>query len=156
MILMGRNEVLLAYISLAISVAWYFRSRPPRVFFKGQERPKLPQSTTLSEEQVAGYNEDGYLLIREFVSNPGELKGLIQASKTVQDTYSLMDIFGSIFYSKLAFQQWREHPEFASLVFESSLPSISAQLLGETKSIRLMKDALFAQSSESRGCGYVL
>lgn len=152
--LMGRKEALSAYLAVAVSIACYFRSQPPTVFFGGNA-PMPPAPTFLTPEQVNAYHNDGYLLIRGFVSDRKDLTRLVKAGTRIQSSFSILDMFFKELYTKLRFNQWRAYPEFASFVFESALPSISAQLLEEKHGIRLMKDALFAQNAQTRGCGYV-
>ncbi|CAM9836366.1 unnamed protein product [Chrysoparadoxa australica] len=57
-------------------------------------------------------------------------------------------------FETLAFDLWTNHTEFRSVLMESALGSIAAQLLGEETSIRVLKDAFFESSPATKGCGW--
>lgn len=121
-------------------------------FSDGSRLPRIPPASPLTDEEVQSFHRDGYLLYRGMIEGLA-LQDAQQASRQVVQSFSLLDyIFKS--FTKVNLQLWRRYPEFARLAFESYMPSIAAQLMGEQTSVRVLKDALFAQTKRDQGCGF--
>jgi len=126
---------------------------PAITFRSGQNYPvDPPPYNELTAQEVADYRRDGFLLKRSLLSAQ-ELDDSIKAGERLFQSRMLGDWLLS-FYAKLRVQTWRYVPEFAQLAFESTFPSISAQLLNEQKSLRILKDGFFGQVSTNEGCGF--
>ena len=145
--------------ALAVAIAAVFLSNifagheDPLIFSNGSSIPSAPLPSTLTNEQRQTFRETGVLFL------PGLLQGnmlsnAVTAAEDIYGRHSIMDLLFAAYYSKTSLQEWRNTPALARVAFESSMSSISADLLGETKSMRILKDALFGQTGTGVGCGF--
>ena len=156
MTIASSNKVALVMGVLAVLLGIHvLKTSTPRIAFRGGEYPANPSPYELSLEEVAAYRRDGFLLKRGLTS-ADQLDASIQAGDRLFSVTTFRDwlIGGVSSYAKLRVQTWRSTSEFAQLAFESTFPSISAQLLSEKESIRILKDGFFAQVSTDAGCGF--
>lgn len=83
-----------------------------------------------------------------------ELESLKEGSKKVVEAFFWTDwVFGKL-YKKLTMQTWKFNKHIAKFALQSNAVNIAAQLLQEETSIRILKDAIFAQASTKQGCGF--
>ena len=141
---------------LVVAVAVYLSrifGKEPLIFSNGSNVPPAPLPSFVTDEQKAMFQQTGVLFI------PGLLQGdmlrdAMDAGEQVFRKPSLLSFLFRSAYAKLSIQEWQNIPGLARAAFESSMGSITADLLNETKSIRILKDAIFGQASAGLGCGY--
>lgn len=143
----------LAVIVAVVLSNVFSNGRDALLFSHGKEYPSTPAMSTLTEEQRATFRDTGVLFL------PGLLTGdllddAVQAGEHIYQTPSLMSTLFRSLYARLSMQEWRSTPAFTRVAFESSMGSIAADLLGENLSIRILKDAVFGQTSTGGGCGF--
>lgn len=124
---------------------------------------KPPEAANLTPEEIADFHRDGFLLKKGVVSGD-QLHELVEAGEQLYNSWSWMDFLFKASFAKLAMQIWREKEPFARLAFESSFPSIVAELLGlhsqsssssSSSTIRILKDGFFAfKPTNNTGCGF--
>lgn len=147
------SALLVLFVAVALSLVSTGNRREKLVFSHGSDFPSTPLPSTLTDEQRLTFQESGILFL------PGLLIGdlledAIKAGEQVYQTPSLMGLLFRSVYAKLSMQEWRSTAGLARVAFESSMSSIAADLLGETHSIRILKDAVFGQTSTGGGCGF--
>ena len=145
--------VLAAVLAVLVAPRLGGRHKEPLVFSNASSVPSAPQPSTLTDEQRQVFHETGVLLL------PGLLQGdmLQDAVDAAEHIYQNRDAMTRLFqsrYAQLSFQEWRSTSGLARVAFESNASSIAADLLGETRAIRLIKDALFGQTQEGKGSGF--
>jgi hypothetical protein len=114
----------------------------------------LPAVSPLTDADVRQFHQDGFLVYRNLLQPGAGLQALQQAGRDITSSFFWTDLlFGKLFH-KVRLQTWRSKRVIAQLAFQSSLPSMAAQLLGEQSSIRILKDALFGQVPNKPGCGF--
>jgi len=119
-----------------------------------QNMPAPSMENLLTQEEIDQYKEDGFVLKKKLVVGD-ELAKLQRASEEVAGSFFWTDlVFGAKYYKKLAMQAWKFKRHIAQFALGSNLGSIAAQLLQEETSIRILKDAVFAAVSTSKGCGF--
>lgn len=150
--ILGKIVIVLVPVVIAVLVA--LSKHYESLGYSAQQMPAPPSTKgLLTEEQVAQYKQDGFLLTKALVTGDDLVK-LKTASYEVVDEFFWTDAVIAKFYKKISFQTWKTKKEIARFAFESNLPSISAQLLDEKKSVRILKDAIFAHSVGKGGCGF--
>jgi Phytanoyl-CoA dioxygenase (PhyH) len=115
----------------------------------------------LTEEQKESYIRDGAVIVRSLLPMDQAMLLRSAAEKAVSKSYSVLDLFVSNRYSKVAFDVWRTDQFYASLVLHN-LPKIAAQIMTDQNSeenegsfkIRLLRDAYFSYKSGGKGCGW--
>ncbi|GKY90577.1 hypothetical protein MPSEU_000031400 [Mayamaea pseudoterrestris] len=138
--------VLAAYLS-------FVNRKDDIIFSNGNSFPSTPLPSTLTDEQKAIFHETGVLFIPNLLQGD-LLKDAMEASERVFHRPSLWSYVMPSKYAKLSAQEWRYTKGLARVAFESSMSSMTADLLGETKSVRILKDAVFGQTSKGAGCGF--
>lgn len=114
---------------------------------------KPPAASPLTKAEINKFKRDGFLVMRQLVTG-NELRDLQTAGDEIAHSFFWTDLVFRSFYQKIRMQTWRSKHAVAKFAFESTLPSIAAQLLGEQTSIRILKDAIFIQSPGKPGCGF--
>lgn len=147
----GKMCMVVVPVVLAIAVAM---SQPyDHLGFSSKNMPIASKRNLLSQEEFDQYWSDGFLLKKGLVKGE-ELERLTEGSTKVADTFFWTDLVFGKFYKKLAMQTWKYNKNLAKFALESNAGSIAAQLLQEEKSIRILKDAIFAHTSTKEGCGF--
>ena len=139
-----------------VAILLYYWNQPTIISFDNGY-PRRPLESTLTQQDVEDFKRDGFLIKRNFVQGE-ELSTLIEEAETIFGAWSPLDLVFRFAYAKLSMQVWRFSSPFAHFAFESSLPSISAQLLSEqgadASAVRLLKDAIFGYTQSGNGCGF--
>ena len=144
----------LAVAVVAASAAFFLNvGKNPLIFSDGSTFPSAPLPSTLTEEQLQTFQETGVLFLPGLLRDD-MLEDAMTAAENVFRKPSLMGQFIKSHYAKLTLQEWRSSPGLARVAFESSISSMAADLLRETNSIRILKDALFGQTKIGVGCGF--
>ncbi|CAM9333521.1 unnamed protein product [Chrysoparadoxa australica] len=116
---------------------------------------KSPKASTLTEEQIATFHEEGAIMASGVLEEE-ELNTLLKASENVikSEGWRSWDwLFGGPrIYTLLLNDLYLFEEGFAKTVFHTALPSIAAQLMDEEKSVRVLKDAFFSYSPGKKGC----
>merc|ERR1712038_860195 len=133
----------------------------------------VPPTFELSPEQLADFKRDGYVVIRGLLSGQ-ELKNAVKTAKKLNRiplVRRLSNMFINI-YRQTSFQTWRAHKSMEHIAFDSSVPSIAAQLMDyanfeddETEAsssqssqnppaVRLLRDAFLSYQDGGIGCGW--
>lgn len=125
--------------------------------------PSTPSSTiTLTPAQIAEFDENGIILVRQLVRG----NELLEAQKTVQKTVESPDFMTKVLrfffnftaYRGIAYQNWRTHKSLADISFHSDVPKVVGQLLSRDSKnpvkVRLLKDASFSFGPGDKGCGW--
>ena len=125
----------------------------------------------LTDEEVARYEFDGYLLVRGLLSVEEALMLRKESELTVSRSFTIFDLFSSTAYGKLAFDLWRTNELIARLslqalprtvvakimgkpVSSSEVGDLSSEITATVRKIRLLRDAFFQYSSDKTGCGW--
>jgi Phytanoyl-CoA dioxygenase (PhyH) len=146
---------------LAALVAWLLYGRVvlrrERITFRdGAAYPAVPRPAGLTEQEKADFYRDGFILKKGVVQQGEELRELVEAGEKLYSSFSVLDSIFAPSFAKLSTQVWREIPAFARLAMESSLPSITAELMQmHNGSIRILKDGFFGfKGVNNTGCGF--
>ena len=137
---------------LALGAAWFYQWNQPRPISFRSKYPQKPFESDLTAKEIQDYQRDGFLLKRNYVQGP-ELDRLVQTAESIFHSWHPLDSLFAFSYAKLSVQIWRESSPFAQFAFESSLPSMAAQLLNSNpdgssvdstmgRPVRLLKDAV--------------
>jgi len=110
-----------------------------------------PKNFPLTNEQVEEYRQNGFIILRNFVSSE-EMSALQAEGEELLNSKRVLDYIFSKLYDKLSFGIWRLKGSFNHLSLKSGIPHIASQLLDRER-IRLIKDAFFAKSGVNPGCG---
>jgi hypothetical protein len=188
-----KMSLLVALAVAGVSVQLYSILQPtttPTIKFRGGTRyPANPPTTTattgtanlLTNAEKEAFHRDGFLL-KKGLFQGDELKELVAAGETLYSSWSIMDFIVKNSFAKLVFQVWREEEHFAQVAFESSFPTIAAELLfgfnsnnekeehvhenessssssetteSSSSSIRILKDGFFGfKGKNNTGCGF--
>jgi hypothetical protein len=128
----------------------------PIKFRGGTPYPAIPPTAALTNEEKEAFHRDGFIL-KKGLFQGDELKELIAAGEGLYSSWNILDSVIKSSFAKLVFQVWRGDPHFTQVAFESSFPSIAAELLGtkETESVRILKDGFFGfKGKNNTGCGF--
>lgn len=149
------KKVVIVLVPILLAVAVAMSKSYESLGYSAQHMPTPSNSAglLLTEEQVEQYKQDGFLFKKGLVTGK-DLELLQVAGNEVIDEVYWTDYVFAKFYKKITMQVWKTKKEIARFALESNLPSISAQLLDEKDSIRILKDAIFAQTSGKGGCGF--
>ncbi|KAG5186089.1 hypothetical protein JKP88DRAFT_262546 [Tribonema minus] len=137
----------------------------------------VPGPSPLTPAHIKTYNKDGVVLVKGLFAGE-QLNAMVKEGEAAAKGRALLDLVVSS-YKKLEFSAWSTRDAFAQAAFNSSLPSVAQQLLGERTSVRLLKaafnsslpsvaqqllgektivrllkDALFQYASGRPGCGW--
>jgi len=115
--------------------------------------PATPLPSTLTTQQIEEYKRDGFILIPGLVKGD-ELQNLVDEAEYIYNSWNILDFVFKASFAKISMQAWRQSSVISRFAFESALPSMSAQLMGEPESIRILKDAVFGYTKEGKGCGF--
>lgn len=122
-----------------------------------------PAEFNLTASQIEDYERDGFIIVKGLIQGE-DLTKAIQAVNKIQKRQSIgQRIFYKLMptYKNLSFQTWRSHKALEHIAFDSAAPTISAKLMGldssvdgETRSLRLLKDAVLGYTAGDKGCGW--
>lgn len=153
-----KRNLFTSFIVPVIAATFIYRfltARPPiTVNYNKNKNDDASFSYTLTNKEIREYKKSGYVIIRGLFP-PNQRDALIQAGKEYYSKRNLLDIVFSSTFKKLGMQIWRDEQAFADIALNGLLPDIAAQLLGQPRSIRLLKDGFFGLSSKANtGCGF--
>ena len=107
----------------------------------------------LTADQIATYHKEGAVFVPGFLST-SEARVLSEsAEETLSKMVSISKLFAFNRYSNVGFDVWRTSQTVASLSLQG-LPRVASQLLHQTPSIRLLRDAYFDYTPGKIGCGW--
>jgi hypothetical protein len=169
-----KTSLLVALV--AGSVQLYSIIQPTTIKFRGGAHypAKPPTAASLTNAEKEAFHRDGFIL-KKGLFQGDELKELVAAGESLYSSWGFMDFIVKNSFAKLAMQVWREDEHFAQVAFESSFPTIAAELLGinnehvdenenenessseteSSSSIRILKDGFFGfKGKNNTGCGF--
>lgn len=116
---------------------------------------QLPSNGPLSEQQVAHFFENGYVLVPQLVppSALSQMRAAVSPEKPSARQNPL--------YSHLDFFTWRLDPIFKQIATRSKvaaaalqLTPLSAQVAANSRAMVVVQDAFFRMRGDNKGCGF--
>mmetsp|Transcript_5441 Transcript_5441/g.8278 ORF Transcript_5441/g.8278 Transcript_5441/m.8278 type:complete len:329 (-) Transcript_5441:143-1129(-) len=150
-----RIGVFASFGFVLLALMFTMPSSEPLIFASGTNIPNSPLPSNLTSDEINRYRRDGFLIKRGLIvgSQLEQLKNITQ--EVYNERQNRIGFATHHVYDMAAKQVWTRRAVHAQVAFESQLPSMAAQLLGENESVRLLKDAAIAYTkSQESSCGY--
>jgi len=114
----------------------------------------------LTQSQIQTFEKEGVVFAPSLLSEEEAIRLRDAGEYAKERVFSIPKLFGTSWYSDLAFDLWRTSPDVASLAMQA-LPKVAAPTLSYSKNpqtnnveFRLLRDAMFQYSKGGAGCGW--